>query len=81
MPATVHKEIHTLFAAFSKAVKMGLIGLNPCTGLSFLGPPEHRERVASDKDIEKLLVASGWDGKLVPTTGVQLVIAAFFICM
>ena len=80
-PATVHKEIHTLSAAFSKAVKMGLIALNPCTGVELPRPPEHRERVASDEDIKKLLVASGWDGDSVPATGVQLVIAAFlFAC-
>ena len=60
---------------------MGLIGSNPCTGVELPRPPEHRERVASDEDIEKLLVASGWDGDSVPATGVQLVIAAFlFAC-
>lgn len=60
-PATAHKEIQTLSAAFNLAVKSGLISKNPCIGVVLPKPAEHRERTASDEDIEALLVASGWE--------------------
>lgn len=65
-PATAHKEIQTLSAVFNAAVKAGLVPKNPCVGVVLPKPAEHRERTASDEDIEALLVASGWDGKSVP---------------
>lgn len=80
-PGTIAREVTTLSAAFSKAVKAGLIETNPASGLVLPKPPENRERVASEKDIEKLMVASGWDGESVPVTLQQLVMVAFlFAC-
>ena len=78
-PATAHKEIQTLSAAFNLAVKSGLISKNPCIGVVLPKPAEHRERTASDEDIEALLVASGWDGKSVPLDKLQLTMAAFLL--
>lgn len=78
-PATAHKEIQTLADAFNLAVKSGLISKNPCIGVVLPKPAEHRERTASDEDIEALLVASGWDGKSVPLDKLQLTMAAFLL--
>ena len=78
-PATAHKEIQTLSAAFNLAVTSGLISKNPCIGVVLPKPAEHRERTASDEDIEALLVASGWDGKSVPLDKLQLTMAAFLL--
>lgn len=78
-PATAHKEIQTLSAAFNLAVKSGLISKNPCIGVVLPKLAEHRERTASDEDIEALLVASGWDGKSVPLDKLQLTMAAFLL--
>ena len=78
-PATAHKELKTLSAAFNAAVKSGLIPKNPCIGVVLPKPAEHRERTASAEDIEALLVASGWDGKSVPMDKLQLTMAAFLL--
>ena len=78
-PATAHKEIQTLSAVFNAAVKAGLISKNPCVGVVLPKPAEHRERTASEEDIQVLLAASGWDGKAVPLGKVQLTMAAFLL--
>lgn len=78
-PATAHKEIQTLSAVFNAAVKAGLISKNPCVGVVLPKPAEHRERTASEEDIQVLLAASGWDGKSVPLGKVQLTMAAFLL--
>ena len=80
-PGTVRREIKILSAVFTWAKKRGLIAENPCKGLDLPKEPEHRERVASTEDIQKLLVASGWDAETPPTNDVQTIIAAFlFSC-
>ena len=61
-PATVVREAATLSAVFAWAKSQDLILESPTKGLVLPRPPEHRERVASDEDVEKLLAASGWDG-------------------
>lgn len=58
-PGTIALEVTTLSAVFSKAVKSGLIEANLALGLVLPKPPDHRERVASERDIKKLMVASG----------------------
>ena len=77
--STVCKERTTLSAIFTYAVKKGLMTNNPVTGTTVPEKGEARERVASDEDIEKILTASGWDGKSVPETKTQLVAAAFVL--
>lgn len=80
-PATVLREIDTLSAVFNWAKEKEFIPTSPTKGLRLPKAPEHRERVASDEDIEKLLLASGWDGETPPTNNMQTVIAAFiFSC-
>ena len=78
---TVLKEFMALSAVFNKAIKDGLLEKNPCKYADRPKPTEPRERVASDEDIEKLTICSGWDGTSVPETLVQLTMAAFlFAC-
>ena len=78
---TVLKEFVALSSVFNKAIKDGLLEKNPCKYADRPKPTEPRERVASDEDIEKLTICSGWDGTSVPETLVQLTMAAFlFAC-
>lgn len=80
-PGTVRREIVLLSSVFNWAKKKQLITENPCRGLDMPKEPEHRERVASSEDIEKLLLASGWDGETPPVNDMQTAIAAFlFSC-
>lgn len=80
-PATVHREIDTLSAVFTWAKEKELILENPTKGLRLPKMPEHRERVASKEDIDKLLLACRWDGVSPPRTRMQTAIAAFlFSC-
>ena len=80
-PSTVNRELTILSDVFQFAIKNELTDVNPCRGVEKPREPEHRERVASDEDIEKLLQASGWDGHTVPKNKMQLAVAAFlFSC-
>ncbi len=80
-PGTVLREFKTISAVFNWAVERGYMSCNPAKGVHLPKAPDHRERVASDEDIEKLLVACGWDSETPPATTTQLVIAAFlFSC-
>lgn len=78
---TVLREFKTISSVFNWAIERGYMAENPAKGVRLPKSPEHRERVASDEDIQKLLVASGWDGETPPANSTQLVIAAFlFSC-
>lgn len=80
-PSTVIREVVMLSAVFSWAKEQGYILESPTKGLRLPKAPEHRERVASSEDIEKLLVACGWDATTPPENNVQTVIASFlFSC-
>ena len=80
-PSTVNRELTILSDVFQYAIKNELTDVNPCRGVEKPREPEHRERVASDEDIEKLLLACGWDGHTVPKNKMQLAVAAFlFSC-
>lgn len=80
-PGTVIREASTLSSIFSWAIEREYMKENPAKNLRLPKSPDHRERVASDEDIERLLAASGWDGNSPPMTDTHLVIAAFlFSC-
>lgn len=80
-PSTIIKELNILSAVFAYGIKKGLLVKNPVKGVKRPKPPEHRERVASDDDIQRLLQCSGWDGVSVPDSLVKLTMAAFlFAC-
>lgn len=75
---SVRREFCTIRAILGMAVKHGLLKSNPASNLKLPPESEHRERVASDEDLEKLKLASGWDGVSVPENTTQLTILAFF---
>lgn len=80
-PSTVNRELATLSDVFNFGIENGLTEENPCKGAERPKDPEHRERVATEEDIEKLLLASGWDGVSKPKNLTELSIAAFlFSC-
>lgn len=80
-PATIIREFKTLSAIFHWAIGHGFMVSNPLKGVRLPKEPPHRERIASEEDIEKLLIACAWDGISPPTTDTQTVIAAFlFSC-
>lgn len=78
-PSTVARELNTLGAVLSDAVRRGLIAKNPVSGVRKPQQAPHRERIATDDDIEKLLLAAGWDGESVPADGSQLVMCLFLL--
>ena len=80
-PATLIKERTLLSSIFNYGISLKLISENPIHGVPKPQEPEHRERVATEEEIARLLVACGWDGKSVPETQSQLTVAAFiFSC-
>lgn len=80
-PATVIREFTTMLTIMNFAVKKGFLKKNPAQGVELPEPPPHRERVASEKDQEALLLACGWDGESVPKNNTQLTVLAFlFSC-
>lgn len=79
--ATLIREMATLSAVFRWAVEQGFMPTSPTKGVHLPKAPEHRERVATEEDIAKLLTVCGWDGKSPPENLSQVVIAAFlFSC-
>ena len=79
--ATLIREFATLSAVFHWAIDRGFMLDSPVRGVHLPKAPEHRERVATAEDIERLLTVSGWDMKTPPENSSQLVIAAFlFSC-
>lgn len=79
--STINKEIAILMDIFNFAIEQGWMKENPLRGIPRQREPEHRERIATESDIEKLMIVSGWDGKSTPQTLSQLTVAAFiFSC-
>lgn len=78
-PSTILKEVKLLSVIFSYAQRRGLMAHNPAKESKKPLEALPRERTASDEDIQKLLVSSGWDGKCVPRNEVELTMAAFLL--
>lgn len=74
---TIIKETVLLKTIFKWAVEKGYCAESVATKLKTPKQPEHRERVASADDIERLKAACAWDGKSVPTDIQQLTVCAF----
>ena len=80
-PTTLTRELMTLSVVFNDAIRRGLMTKNPCADVRKPKPEPNRERTATDADLEKLMLASGWDGQSVPVSEIQLVMALFmFSC-
>jgi len=80
--STIIKDVNLISAIFRHAIRLGLADKNPCSEISNRPQePEHRERVASDYELELIKQASGWDGESAPRNSTQMVVAAFlFAC-
>nr|DAW09000.1 MAG TPA: Integrase [Caudoviricetes sp.] len=80
--STIIKDVNLISSVFRHAIKLGLAKDNPCKDIGNMPrEPEHRERVASDRELEMIKQASGWDGKSIPRNSTQTVAAAFiFAC-
>ncbi len=80
-PATVVREFNHVTAVLHYAVRQGLIDKSPSLGVKLPKKPEHRERVATEEELDALLAASGWDAVSPPENLTQLTILAFlFSC-
>jgi len=71
-PQSVHRELNTMSAVFTHAIKEWSAPLlsNPCHSVSrFKNADKAREKRWSDEDIQKFLVAAGWSINQRPKTG------------
>jgi integrase len=77
--STVIKEVALLSSVFRFAIANGWATVNPCEKTKLPKQPEHRERVATKEDTDRLLLACGWDGAAVPESLTQLTVLAFML--
>lgn len=77
--STIARQLQTLSAFFTWAVKRSLILKNPCHGIERPKENPHRERIASDEEIEAIKLVAGWEEGTVPVTKTQRVAAAFIL--
>lgn len=78
-PATVRREYCHVIGVLNYAVRKGFIPKSPAVGIRLPAKPDHRERVATEEEIERLKAATGWDGVSVPDNLLQSVILAFVL--
>lgn len=78
-PATVIREYCHIIGVLNHAVRKGILLKSPAVGIRLPKKPEHRERVATEEIIQKLMAAVGWDGVSAPENLIQFVILAFVL--
>ncbi len=80
--ATVLKETTLMNSIFNYCIRNKFLSVNPYSKVSCKPKSgDHRERIASAEDIEKLRFCADWDGVTEPRTLPQLVVLAFeFAC-
>lgn len=79
--SSIARNLSILKVAFSKAVEWQLLKSSPAQNVSCPILEDHRERIASDEDIEKLKIAAQWSEDEIPVTQSQRIVAAFiFAC-
>ena len=77
--STIARQLQILSAMFSKMVTDGKINKNPCHGAIKPNSVPHRERIATEDELEKLKLVSGWVEGTRPENRTQLVCAAFIL--
>ena len=78
--STVIREFARLRAVICWAWRSkGYLDNNPFAGVALPKPPEHRERTATEEELEVLCRTVGWDGKSMPDTVRQRIVAAFLL--
>lgn len=78
-PVTVIREYCHIIGVLNHAVRKGILLKSPAVGIRLSKKPEHRERVATEEIIQKLMAAVGWDGVSAPENLIQFVILAFVL--
>ena len=80
--ATAVRDINVLSAVMHWCIRKGYLLRNPLEGVAIPHPEPHRERVATDEEIEKICLIAGWDPKIAPVNATQRTAAAFlFSCL
>lgn len=74
---TLSRDLNVISAVLHWCVRRGYISSYPMEGFRWPVPEPHRERVATDEEIEKLCLVAGWDPASVPATATQMTAAAF----
>lgn len=77
--STISRQLQILSAMFSRMVRNGDVLTNPCHGVEKPGEVPHRERVATEAEIEKLKLVSGFVEGEMPRNKMQIVCAAFIL--
>lgn len=79
--SSIARTLTLIKSVFNKAVEWQLLNQSPAEGVYCRVIEDHRERIASEEDIEKLKIAAQWDESEIPVTQSQRIIAAFiFAC-
>ena len=79
--STVAREMTLIKAVFNKAVEWGYIAESPAQNVVYRVVEDHRERVATDQEIEILKQVALWDENEPPVYKYQRIVAAFvFAC-
>lgn len=80
--STARRELNLLSHVFAIAVKeWGWIATSPTAGVRRPKEPEHRERVFTDDEIERVLLACGWDRYEPASTPRAQVAVAFLLAI
>ena len=74
---TLSRDLNVLSAVLHWCVRRGYISAYPMEGFRWPAPEPHRERVATDEEIEKLCLVAGWEPTVVPANSTQMTAAAF----
>lgn len=77
--STMSRQLTYLRGFFNWAISQGYVKSNPCNGIRKLKDSPHRERVASDKEIELLQQTARWHEGEPLTNKTQLVCASFLL--
>lgn len=79
--STIARQLQILSAMFSRMVDQGACKSNPCHSVDRPKENPHRERVATDEEIEAIKLVAGWEEGTPPVNKTQRVAAAFiFAC-
>ncbi|MFL0809097.1 MAG: site-specific integrase [Agarilytica sp.] len=76
--SSVNRDLNLLSALFEQAIRWRWVKVNPIRGIRRPKNPEPRDRRISDKEIEKILDALGFDGQSVTTTRHIIAVAFLF---
>lgn len=79
--STIARYLAVIKAVFTKAVDWKLIPSSPAVGVSVHVEEDHRERIATEEEIELLKIAAQWEEDEPPVLQEQRILAAFiFAC-